>query len=227
MHERVIVALDVADQAAAEQLTAQLPAVKFWKIGLELFVATGSTFVHRLKVQDKRIFLDLKLHDIPNTVAGACRNISDLGVDFLTVHAVGGAAMIRAAAESVQDNTKILAVTLLTSLSQTALNTELQVPLSVQDYVRKLAEVALKNGAGGLVCSPLELALLRETFGSEILLVTPGIRPSTGQQQDQQRTLTPAEAIQSGASYLVVGRPITQAPNPALAFSAIVQEIDQ
>jgi orotidine-5'-phosphate decarboxylase len=225
MRDRVIVALDVADQTAADHLTAQLPDVTFWKVGLELFVATGSTFVQKLKAQDKRIFLDLKLHDIPNTVAGACRNVSGLGVDFLTVHSVGGAAMIRAAVESVQGDTKILAVTLLTSLSQTALNTELQVPLSVQDYVRKLAEVALKSGAGGLVCSPLEIALLRETFGSEILLVTPGIRPSQGQHQDQQRTLTPSQAIQAGASYLVVGRPITQAPNPALAFSDIVQEI--
>jgi orotidine-5'-phosphate decarboxylase len=231
--ERVIVALDAADDPAARRLVARLPAVRFWKVGLELFTACGPALVEALRQRDCRVFLDLKFHDIPNTVAGACRSAAALGVDLLTVHASGGSEMIRAAVEATHTQAerlgrpapKILAVTLLTSLAAEHLRGELQVELGVRDYVLRLAELAVHSGAQGLVCSGLEVQALRSFLGSGVLLVTPGIRCAAGDAHDQQRVLDPKTAILLGSDYLVVGRAISAAPDPAAAFEAVVSQI--
>ncbi len=230
--ERVIVALDVAGLTAARELVKRVPAVRFWKVGLELFIAAGPVVVSELKAQGHRVFLDLKLHDIPNTVAGACRSAVRLGVDLLTVHAAGGAEMMMAAhdatvAESAHLGIQapaLLAVTLLTSLDQAAL-ARLQVSVRLDDYIEKLTGLALTNGIGGIVCSPREAAHLRSMFGDNFLIVTPGIRPGGTDSHEQRRTLTPAEAIRGGADYLVIGRPVTESPDPNGAFLKIVEEI--
>lgn len=233
--DRIIVALDTADPDVAQALVEALGEVHFWKVGLELFTAAGPSCVRSLKEQGGRVFLDLKFHDIPNTVAGACRSAVGLGVDFLTVHAGGGAAMIRSAVGATQAMAeqlcqpapKILAVTLLTSIGLEGLQAEMQVPSTPGDYVLKLAEMAVKSGADGLVCSGGEVGILRDLLGSQVLLVTPGIRPHGTSAQDQQRVFSPVEALRAGADYLVVGRPVTAAPDPAAAYRAIVAEISE
>jgi len=227
--ERVIVALDTPDAPTALALAERLGEARFFKVGLELFVATGPEPVRALRARGARLFLDLKFHDIPNTVAGACRSVAALGVDFVTVHAAGGAAMIRAAVEGVRATTlpppRVLAVTLLTSLDGAALKDELHVGLPVEAYVRTLALAAREAGADGVVASPREAALLRQTLGPEAIIVTPGIRPGGSATGDQARTLTPGEAIRAGADYLVLGRPITAAPDPTAAWRSIVAEV--
>lgn len=230
--ERVIVPLDVPDLAAARAQVARLPAVRFWKIGLELFTATGPQLISDLKQQDLKVFLDLKLHDIPNTVAGASRAATRLGVDFLTVHAAGGARMLCAASEACRLEAgrlgitppRILAITVLTSLDADALR-DLHVALELSEYVLQLALLSQRSGVDGVVCSPWETGLLRSACGPDFCIVTPGIRPQGDAQQDQRRTLTPREAWLAGADYLVVGRPITGAGDPAVAFEAVVEEI--
>lgn len=230
--ERVIVPLDVPDLAAARAQVARLPAVRFWKIGLELFTATGPQLVSELKQQGLKVFLDLKLHDIPNTVAGASRAATRLGVDFLTVHAAGGVRMLCAASEACRLEAgrlgiappRILAITVLTSLDADALR-DLHIALELSEYVLQLALLSQRSGVDGVVCSPWETGLLRSACGPDFCIVTPGIRPSGDAQHDQSRTLTPRAAWLAGANYLVVGRPITGASDPARAFEAVVEEI--
>ncbi|AGY59481.1 orotidine-5'-phosphate decarboxylase [Gloeobacter kilaueensis] len=231
--ERIIVALDVPDAPTAWQWVQRLPQVRFWKVGLELFVAAGPGLVKDLKAQGLRVFLDLKLHDIPNTVAGACRRVTHLGADLLTVHAAGGTAMLRAAADACAREAEhlgipapaVLAVTLLTSLDETVLKDELLIEQSPTDYVAHLAGLALAGGVPGIVCSPHEAEAVRARLGDKLLIVTPGIRPAGAEVADQRRTCTPLQAIRAGADYLVVGRPVLAAPDPAAAFAAIVEEI--
>jgi orotidine-5'-phosphate decarboxylase len=225
---RLIVALDVpaADRALAlaDQLSDQC---QWFKVGLELYIATGPAIVDRLVSRGHSVFLDLKLHDIPNTVAGAVRSAASLGARMLTVHAAGGPAMLLAAREAAAEFAaapEILAVTVLTSMDQAQL-AAIGLIGSPHDQVALLTKLGIQAGIKGFVCSPQEVAAVRAITGVEGVLVTPGIRPSGASQGDQQRIATPTYALQQGASYLVVGRPITQAPDPALAAEAILLEI--
>ncbi|MEM9568693.1 MAG: orotidine-5'-phosphate decarboxylase [Cyanobacteria bacterium P01_E01_bin.34] len=225
--DRVIVALDRPDLESAMALVNQLPNVRWWKVGLELFVAAGAEAIARLKERDAKVFLDLKLHDIPNTVLGATRSAVGHGADLLTVHAQGGQVMLEAAVEGAAGSScQLLAITLLTSINSRQLATQLHVPLELPDYVLQLAMTARTAGLAGIVCSPQEVEQLRRVCGPDCWLVTPGIRPTGSAKGDQQRTLTPTEAIAAGSSHLVIGRPITAAGNPAEAFANICANLD-
>ena len=218
---RICAALDVGDPGAAERLASRLLGhVGLFKVGLELFVAHGRAAVEAVRRFGQPIFLDLKLHDIPQTVEGAARGAASLSVDYVTVHASGGAEMIRAARRALP-RTKLLAVTALTSLGPDDLDA---VGLS-RDAVPRLAKVAMGAGADGVVCSPQEVRALRAALGPRALLVVPGVRPAGADSGDQRRTGTPAEAIRDGASILVIGRPLRDAPDPAAAADAIAREI--
>jgi orotidine-5'-phosphate decarboxylase len=191
------------------------------KVGLELYVRYGPDAVERVRAAagDRRLFLDLKLHDIPNTVAGAAHSVARLAPDILTVHASGGSAMIRAAADALP-NTRIAAVTVLTSMSADDLaSVGLNGP--PLDAVRRLAVLAVAAGARALVCSPQEVAAVRAEVGADVLLITPGVRPAGGELGDQRRVATPERALADGADLLVIGRPITAATDPASAAAAL------
>lgn len=226
---KIIVALDFPSVREAIKLCDRLPQVSFWKVGLELFIADGNTILRELKSRNKKIFLDLKLHDIPNTVASATRVATKYGADFLTIHASGGRSMMQAAqAEVAGSSTQLLAVSLLTSISTEALKSDLQVPIEVPDYVSKLVLLAQASGLSGAVCSPHEVANLRSLLKSrgvdEFCFVTPGVRPAGSAVGDQSRVMTPKEAITAGANYLVIGRPINAASDPVLAWEQICQD---
>ncbi len=232
--QRIIVPLDVASEADAIALLNQLPDVQFWKVGLELFVSCGPTILEHLKERQKRIFLDLKFHDISNTVAGACRAAGRYGVDLLTVHATAGRTALKAAVTAVKEGAtdaqvappQVIAITLLTSLSARELAFDLKIPVELPEYALQMALLAQDSGLAGAVCSPQEAEQLRQICGDDFLLVCPGVRPKGSDRGDQMRSQTPSQAIQAGANYLVIGRPITTAPDPALAFSQICQDID-
>jgi len=218
---RICAALDVPDPEEAARLAARLAGrVGLFKVGLELFVAHGRAAVDAVRRFGLPIFLDLKLHDIPQTVESAARAASALGVDYVTVHASGGAEMIRAARRALP-RTKLLAVTALTSLGPEDLDA-VGLP---RDAVPRLARLAMAAGADGVVCSPQEVASLRGALGPGPLLVVPGIRPAGAASGDQRRTGTPAEAVRAGASILVIGRPLRDAPDPGAAAEAIAKEI--
>ncbi len=226
--QRLIVALDVPDASAALELVSRLEGACGWfKVGLELFVAAGPAILEPILKRGFSIFLDLKFHDIPNTVAGAVRSASQLGARMMTVHASGGPAMLSAARhalDGVANPPELLAVTMLTSMDadQTA---AIGLGRSPSDQAELLARMALRAGMRGLVCSPQEVAALRALAGPEAVLVVPGIRPPGSNAADQKRIAAPAETLRLGASYLVVGRPITQAPDPAAAATAILNEM--
>jgi len=221
---QIIVALDVPTLKEAIFWCDRLPQVEFWKVGLELFIGAGKEVLAELKQRNKKIFLDLKLHDIPNTVAKACEVAASYGVDFLTVHGSGGKPMLKAAAKAVSGSpTQILAVTILTSISAKELDLDLKIPLALNDYVLYLAQMAEEIGINGVVCSPLELKELRSRLKSNFLLVTPGIRLPQDNPGDQQRAMNPNQAIASGANYLVIGRSILKAKNPEAAWQECVE----
>jgi orotidine-5'-phosphate decarboxylase len=223
--DRLIVALDFPDTRAALALVDRLQGATRWlKVGLELYIAEGNSLVAELKRRGYSIFLDLKLHDIPNTVASAVRAATHLGVDMLTVHAAGGPEMLTAAVAAAESRLTLLAVTVLTSMDADQLEAT-GVPGTPAAQVDRLAAMALACGVGGFVCSPNEVASLRKRLGSEPLLVIPGIRPEGADAGDQRRVATPAVAIASGANYLVVGRPITRAEDPEAAARAIFEEM--
>lgn len=226
--QRLIVALDVPDAAAASVLVHRLEDTCAWfKVGLELFVAAGPAVLEPLLRRGHSVFLDLKLHDIPNTVAGAVRSATSLGVKMLTVHAAGGPAMLEAARDAVsgvKQAPELLAVTVLTSMDQPQAKA-VGLERSPAQQVELLASMGLHAGIRGFVCSSLEVGALRKLTGPEGVLVIPGIRPAGGDLGDQKRVATPADALRNGASYLVVGRPITQAPDPAKAAEAILEEM--
>ena len=225
---KIIVALDYADATSALNLVTKLdPKFCKLKVGKELFTATGPQFVEKLIAKDFKVFLDLKFHDIPTTVSKACQAASQLGVWMLNVHASGGAAMMQAALEGINKSSHqpyLTAVTVLTSMDQTSL-TSVGVSLKLEQQVLALAKLSLQSGLHGVVCSGLEAKMLRQNLPADFLLVTPGIRPSTANLDDQQRVLTPTQALNFGASYLVIGRPITQAPDPIVALMEIQGEI--
>lgn len=222
--ERLMLALDrprLDDET--RRLVARLaPRVGAVKVGLELYTAEGPRAVEAVKAAGGRVFLDLKLHDIPNTVRGATRSAAVLGVDFLTVHAAGGLRMLREAAEEAAGGPVLLAVTVLTSLDDAALD-EVGLAGPTRSAVLRLARLAVDAGIPGLVCSPLEAAPLRRALGSAPLLVTPGIRDPEAPADDQVRTLSAAEALRAGSDYLVVGRPVLRAPDPEAAVERLVE----
>jgi len=234
LRDRLIVALDVDSQAQAERLAERLDGlVRRFKIGSQLFTAGGPAVVEAIQKRGAEVFLDLKFHDIPNTVAGAAREAARLGVFMFNVHASGGLAMMKAAAEgaaaaAVELSVRrplAIAVTVLTSLDRAALHRELGVTSSVEDHVLHLAELAREAGLDGTVASPVEIAAIRRSLGAAWVIVTPGVRPAGSAAGDQSRVATPGAATRAGAHYLVVGRPITGAPDPAAAAAAILEEM--
>ncbi len=227
--DRLIVALDFPRAELALSLVDRLEgACRWFKVGLELYLAAGNPLVAELRRRGFSVFLDLKLHDIPNTVGSAVASARKLGAAMLTVHAAGGPAMLVAAAKAAGQDTDsplLLAVTVLTSMDgEQLLSTGVEAPPAEQ--VERLAKMAIGCGIPGLISSAEEVAKLRSELGSRIVLVTPGIRPLGSELGDQKRVATPAAAIASGASYLVVGRPITRAPDPAVAIQAILEEME-
>jgi orotidine-5'-phosphate decarboxylase len=225
---RLIVALDFADTAQAMELVARLnPELCRIKIGKELFTRGGPALVEQVTTRGFTVFLDLKFHDIPNTVAQACRAAADLGVWMVNVHALGGRKMLQAASDAVASCSHpplLIGVTLLTSLDAQDLS-DIGITATVEDQVVRLASLVQQSGLDGVVCSAREARSLRARFGPDFCLVTPGIRPAGAASQDQSRTMTPAAALSAGADYLVIGRPITQAPDPLAALEAIQAEI--
>ena len=233
MRNPIIVALDVPSAEQALKLAELVaPAVGAFKIGKELFVSAGPDIVRRVRATGASVFLDLKFHDIPNTVAKAVAAATRLDVQMLTIHTSGGGEMMSAAEKSAQDTAKslglaaplVLGVTVLTSSDANTL-AEIGCQANVGQQVERLATLAVKSGLRGLVCSPLEIADLRQFLPPEIQLVTPGIRTGAEKADDQKRTLTPREAIQAGASWLVIGRPIYAAENPRLAAEKILESL--
>lgn len=229
VERRIIVALDYPDADTARQFVARVqPELCRLKVGKELFVAAGPAFVEELVGQGYDVFLDLKFHDIPNTVAQACKAAARLGVWMMNVHASGGPRMLAAAREALEgleNRPLLIAVTVLTSMGADELKA-IGVEVDAEQQVLRLAALTHSAGLDGVVCSALEAAALRRTLGNAFCLVTPGIRPAGSATGDQTRILTPQQAIAAGADYLVIGRPITQAADPLQVLQAIAQEIE-
>jgi orotidine-5'-phosphate decarboxylase len=225
--ERLIVALDLSTAAAARQIVAALgDSALTYKVGMQLYTAEGPQVVRDLVASGRKVFLDLKYHDIPNTVGAAVREAAELGVSMLTVHAAGGSRMLRAAVEGAQAKAglMVLAVTVLTSMDEADMEPT-GVPGRVKEQVLRLAALALAEGCQGVVTSAREASALRSELGNNFAIVTPGVRPAGSGHADQRRVVTPAEAIAAGASHIVVGRPITEAADPAAAARAILAQI--
>jgi orotidine-5'-phosphate decarboxylase len=226
--QRLIIALDVSSAAAAQKIVAAVgDSASTFKVGMQLYTASGPQVVRDLVASGRRVFLDLKYHDIPNTTAAAVREAASLGVSMLTVHASGGGNMLRAATEaarSVNPDLMVLAVTVLTSMDDNDL-AKLGVRGRVVDQVLRLSALALSDGCHGVVASALEASPLRTELGNGFAIVTPGVRPSGTDHSDQARVVTPAEAIAAGATHIVVGRPITAAADPAAEARAILGQI--
>lgn len=227
--DRLIVALDVSSAADAQRIVQSVgEAATTYKVGKQLFTAEGPRIVRDLIASGRKVFLDLKFHDIPHTVAGAVRSAAELGIAMLTVHASGGSKMLKAAVEAAAQSPNrpvVLAVTVLTSFTDADVQ-EIGVPGTVLSQVLHLAALARAAGCGGLVSSAKEVAELRRELGEGFAIVTPGIRPSGSVAGDQARVVTPRDAIAAGATYLVIGRPILEAPDPAKAAAEIVREIE-
>ena len=229
-NKRVIVPLDFPDAAAALALAARLdPKLCRVKVGKELFVAAGPAVVARLQERGFEVFLDLKFHDIPNTVAGACRSAARIGVWMMNIHASGGSAMMRAAREAVDGVARpplLIAVTVLTSLADEEL-AQVGFTGSAADNVERLARLARASGMDGVVCSAQEAPVLRRATGGDFVLVTPGIRLASDAHGDQARVVTPREAVRAGSDYLVIGRPITGAADPAATLESIRLSLEE
>jgi len=226
---RVIIPLDVPSAEDAFTLVDRLgDEADFYKVGFELYTRGGPDVVRELVARGKRVFLDIKLHDIPNTVAGAVAAASDLGVDLLTLHASGGPRMLESAAAARSGDIRLLAVTVLTSLTPDEMSAVWGRDIrSVRDDVGRLALMAKDAGVDGIVASALEASWIRQQVGPGFLIVTPGIRPAGSDAGDQNRVATPGDAVRNGADYLVIGRPITQADDPVAALSSVLHEIDE
>ncbi len=225
--DRIIVALDVPTKREALDLVEKLRSqISFFKIGLQLYTAEGPEIVRAVSSRGPKVWLDLKLHDIPNTVARAVESTSRLGVQMLTIHLSGGGEMIRAAIASRTNNMLLLGVTVLTSAIEETLR-EIGIRDKIDDQVLRLARLGVESGIDGIVASPHEIKTLRREFGDGIKIVVPGIRPSWSEAGDQKRTMTPREALEIGADYLVIGRPITAHPNPHEAVVKILEEINR
>lgn len=226
MKTDLIVGLDVDTREHALAAVGAIGACTHVKIGAQLFTRCGPDIVREIQALGKRVMLDLKYHDIPNTVGSAARAAADLGVALFTLHAAGGRKMIEAARKAVDGtDTRILAVTVLTSLTDAMLRDEVGLPETAAQAVPRLARMATESGAHGLVCSPQEIRLVRVAVGPQPLIVTPGIRPQWASKDDQARVMTPREAAQAGANYIVVVRPILKHENPAEAVRLILEEL--
>lgn len=232
--DRLIVALDVSTMQQMKDIVDTLgDAVSFYKVGMELFYAAGEDTVAYLRDCGKSVFLDLKLHDIPNTVAQGVKSLTRLGANLITIHGQGGAVMLKAAADAAREaaeelgveRPKLLAITVLTSFDDTTWS-GIGGQLPIADQVRRLALLAKDAGVDGVVASPLEAKLIREACGDDFLIVTPGIRPAFAAANDQKRIATPSSALRDGASRLVIGRPITKADNPREAVRMILEEME-
>lgn len=227
--ERLIVALDVSSTAQARKIVSDIgDSAQIYKVGMQLYTAEGPAVVRELVSSGRKVFLDLKYHDIPNTVAAAVREAGQLGVSMLTVHASGGSKMLTAAVKSAREapgKLDMLAVTVLTSMDERGLH-EAGVEGAVLDQVVRLAAIALDAGCSGVVSSAHEAQALRSKFGKDFLIVTPGVRPVGAEHGDQARVVTPAAAIAAGATHIVVGRPITSAENPSEEAKKILREIE-
>jgi orotidine-5'-phosphate decarboxylase len=230
----LIIALDVSTLEEAEILADRLsPYAGGFKVGMQLYNSVGPEAIRRLRQKSVPVFVDLKLHDIPNTVAGAISVLTRHGAAILNVHAAGGVAMMQAAVKAAHEEAAraaaqpplVVAVTILTSISQDAFNQEMGFTGSIRDLVVKWAVLAKEAGLDGVVASPLEIALIRKACGEDFVIITPGIRPAGAAADDQRRTMTPGEAVRQGATYLVVGRPVTAAPDPVSAAMFILEEI--
>ncbi|KJS17596.1 MAG: orotidine 5'-phosphate decarboxylase [Peptococcaceae bacterium BRH_c4b] len=233
--DRLIIALDVSDSQQALDLVKMLaPYAGMFKVGMELFYSQGAGIISEIKKKNGKVFLDLKLHDIPNTVYRAARALAGLGADIINVHAAGGKEMMRQAMAGVKEGAAasgarpplVIAVTVLTSIDQEVFNNQLGVPGPIIDIVLSWAVQAKEAGLDGVVASPLEVAAIREACGKNFVVVTPGIRPSGSDVGDQKRIMTPGQAINAGATYIVVGRPVTAADDPVSAAMKIAAEID-
>ncbi|MEC0369984.1 orotidine-5'-phosphate decarboxylase [Paenibacillus chibensis] len=235
MAGRLIVALDYPDAHQAKALLQELEGIPcYMKVGMQLYYAAGPDFVRELKTRGYKVFLDLKMHDIPNTVKGGAESITRLGVDMFNVHAAGGSEMMKAAMEGVDKALQsdaslrkplVIAVTQLTSTGQDMLNQEIGIPGTVQDAVIRYAELTQAAGLDGVVASAQESGMIAEACGKDFVTVTPGIRPAGSDQGDQKRVLTPGEAIRGGSTYIVVGRPITGSEEPRAAAESIIKEM--
>lgn len=231
---RIMVALDFATVEEARKLVKQLHGIPcYMKVGMQLFYAAGPQFVRELKEQGYSVFLDLKLHDIPNTVKGGANSITRLGVDMFNVHAAGGVAMMQAAIDGVNDalidephldRPIVIAVTHLTSTSQDVLHHEIGIQMPIEQAVVNYAQLAKQAGLQGVVASPLEVAQIKRAAGSAFLTVTPGIRPPGSEQGDQSRVMTPEDAFAEGTDYIVIGRPITAAADPRAALLNVIEQ---
>jgi len=234
---KIMVALDKPDAQAALAVADRLQGAGCWvKVGMELFYAAGPSVVKDLKSRGLRVFLDLKMHDIPNTVRGGARSIARLGVDLFNVHGAGGSAMMSAAAEGVREAVDsgdaerapiVIAVTQLTSTNERVLNAEIGIPGKLEDAVIHYARLAQAAGLQGVVASPLEVEAIKKACGAGFITVTPGIRPTGADVGDQSRVTTPRDAVAIGTDYLVIGRPITGAEDPAEALNRILKEMTE
>ncbi len=232
--QRLMLALDVDSREKAEEWVHKLkPHIGYFKVGLQLFTKEGPELVRSIRARGGRIFLDVKYHDIPNTVAKACEAATSLQVDFINVHALGGKAMMQAAAKSLAvtaermrvPKPRLLAVTILTSHDAKSVRQEIGLKGSPETEVRRLALLAKAAGCDGVVCSPKEIGVVRKACGPGFIIVTPGVRPAGAAKQDQKRTLTAGQAVAAGADFLVVGRPITEAAEPAAVVEALALDM--
>ena len=225
--QKIIIAVDAPDAKAALKLVDQLSGQGcIFKIGLQLFTAEGPSIVREIQSRGNRVFLDLKFHDIPNTAREAVHSAVALGVDMTTIHLCGGPEMVGESIRAAKDSkTLVLGVSVLTSMDDASLHA-VSVPLTPRDQVLHLAQMGVANGLRGIVASPLEVAPLREKFGSSLTIVTPGVRPAGSDTGDQKRIMTPGDAIRAGADYLVIGRPITSAASPLDALESIADEVE-
>jgi orotidine-5'-phosphate decarboxylase len=232
--DRIILALDVPDYEDAVRIADQFKDhIETFKVGSELFTAAGPDIIKKINSMGKKVFLDLKFHDIPNTVAKSAAASAKLGVFMFNVHTLGGLEMMRRAAEVIRkisldeniERPKLIGVTILTSIDQAALKDELGITMRMSVQVKHLAGLAQRAGLDGVVASPVDAEHIRAHFGKDFLIVTPGIRPSWASADDQKRMLTPKEALRRGADYIVIGRAILSQPNPVSALKRIVEEI--
>lgn len=239
---KIMIALDFPNADQARRLVEQLQGIPCWfKVGMELFYSEGPQIVRELKAAGHSVFVDLKLHDIPNTVKGAAASLTRLGADMFNVHAAGGMKMMKAAIEGAEEaavgkspagaspssRPLIIAVTQLTSTGQDMLNEELGIPGTIEECVRKYAISAQQAGLDGVVSSAREAAMIKQACGETFVTVTPGIRPAWSAKGDQHRVIAPKQALQQGSDFLVIGRPVTQAESPVLAFTRIIEELSE
>lgn len=226
MNSKVIIALDFSSFEEVENFLKKFKEDKlFVKVGMELFYQEGPRIVEYIKSLGHDIFLDLKLHDIPNTVEKAMRGLAKLGVNMTNVHAAGGIEMMKAAKRGLGNEASLIAVTQLTSTSEEQMHSDQLIPVSLEESVLHYAKCAQEAGLDGVVCSPLEAAIIRDNTSDAFLRVTPGIRPASSAVGDQKRVMTPQRAFENGSSYIVVGRPITQSNDPVAAYQEILKEI--